>query len=63
MSPEHSQSNGMVEKMVGICKRIFAKAKSAGKDPYLGMLKGTMLTKKQQIRIKKRQFLSCFQDR
>lgn len=38
MSPKHSQSNGMVEKMVGICKRIFAKAKSAGKDPYLGLL-------------------------
>ena len=27
MPPKHSQSNGMVEKMVGICKRIFAKAK------------------------------------
>ena len=38
MSPKHSQSNGMVEKMVGICKRIFAKAKSAEKDPYLGIL-------------------------
>ena len=38
MSPKHSQSNGMVEKMVGICKRIFAEAKSAGKDPYLGIL-------------------------
>ena len=27
------------KKMVGICKRISAKAKSAGKDPYLGILK------------------------
>ena len=38
ISPKHSQSNGMVEKSVGICKKIFTKAKADGKDPYLGLL-------------------------
>ena len=36
----------MVEKMVGICKRIFAKAKSARKDPYLGILEYRTTPKK-----------------
>ena len=38
ISAKHSQSNGMVEKSVGICKKIFTKAKADGKDPYLGLL-------------------------
>ena len=35
---QNSQSNGMAEKFVGICKKIFTKAKADGKDPYLGLL-------------------------
>ena len=37
-SPTHSQSNGMAEKGVGICKALFKKAKMANKDPYLALL-------------------------
>ena len=37
-SPHYAQSNGLAEKMVGVVKHIFSKAKSAGTDPYKGIL-------------------------
>ncbi|MEW8545662.1 MAG: hypothetical protein AB2693_19245 [Candidatus Thiodiazotropha sp.] len=48
ISPKHSQSNGMVEKSVGIYKKIFTKAKADGKDPYLGLLE--FRTSKNKLR-------------
>ena len=38
MSPTHSQTNGMVEKCVGIAKNILKKTKESGDDPYLALL-------------------------
>jgi len=37
-SPTHSQSNGMAERSVGICKQLFMKAKADGGDPFLALL-------------------------
>jgi hypothetical protein len=38
-SPTHSQSNGLVEKAVGICKTLFAKCQTDGTEAlYLGLL-------------------------
>ncbi|MCG7876694.1 MAG: RNase H-like domain-containing protein [Candidatus Thiodiazotropha endolucinida] len=49
ISPGNSQSNGLVEKSVGICKRIFSKAKADGKDPYLGLLEYRTTPNKLQL--------------
>ena len=38
ISPYHSQSNGLAEKYVSICKNILTKAKETGRDPLLGIL-------------------------
>ncbi|XP_053374360.1 uncharacterized protein LOC128546956 [Mercenaria mercenaria] len=37
-SPYHSQSNGLAEKYVSICKRILTKAKASKGDPLIGIL-------------------------
>lgn len=38
ISPKHSQSNGMVEKAVGIAKNMLKKCQESGDDPYLALL-------------------------
>jgi hypothetical protein len=38
ISPKHSQSNGMVEKAVGIAKNMLLKCNKSGDDPYLALL-------------------------
>ena len=38
LSPGYSQSNGKVESAVKTAKRLMAKAKRAGADPYLALL-------------------------
>ena len=37
-APHHSQGNGFAEAYEKICKHIFTKAKSAIKDPFIGLL-------------------------
>ncbi|XP_052819930.1 uncharacterized protein K02A2.6-like [Mya arenaria] len=38
ISPYHSQSNGLAEKYVSVCKKLLTKAKDAGRDPFIGIL-------------------------
>jgi hypothetical protein len=38
ISPYHSQTNGMVEKAVGIAKKLLLKCKETNADPYLALL-------------------------
>jgi len=38
ISPYHSQSNGLVEKFVGVAKGILTKCKEMKQDPYLALL-------------------------
>ena len=38
LSPHHPQSNGLVERMVGICKRLLMKAREMNTDNHLAMM-------------------------
>ncbi|XP_053381851.1 uncharacterized protein K02A2.6-like [Mercenaria mercenaria] len=38
ISPYHSQSNGLAEKYVSVCKRILTKSKESKSDPLIGIL-------------------------
>ena len=37
-SPNHPQSNGLAERMMGICKRLLMKARETNTDSYLAMM-------------------------